>query len=54
MRPIIGVTRTVSRTAPLDRPAVDRDQLERMAMQMYRMRHHRAVYQIDLNALALT
>src|SRR6266404_1789351 len=24
----------------LDRPAIDRDHLERMAMQMHRMRHH--------------
>jgi hypothetical protein len=38
----------------LDRPAVDRDHLERMAVQMDRMRHHRAVDQIDLNALPLT
>src|SRR5256886_6085476 len=32
-----------------DRPAVDRDHLEHMAVQMHRMRHHRAVDQLDLD-----
>src|ERR1700731_1340725 len=32
---------------PLDRPAVDRDHLKRMPVQMHWMHHHRAIDQID-------
>src|SRR5262245_58761407 len=37
----------------LHRPAIDRDHLECMSVQMHRMRHHRAVDQFDLDALSL-
>src|SRR5712672_2986500 len=37
----------------LDTPAVDRDHLECMAVQMHRMRHHRSVNELKLHALPL-
>src|SRR5215475_4248696 len=37
----------------LHRPAIDRDHLEYMAVQMHRMRHHRIVDQLDLDTLSL-
>jgi len=37
----------------LERPAVDRDHLERVAVQVDRMRHHRLVDQLKLHALSL-